>query len=223
MKTTLLNSVCVLLASSALLEAQTAQGPVTAPTTPQSSYVEKPLPNGRFEVAPFFGYRFGGGIEDVFTGKSYDFDDSEAYGLTIDLGPTASEMKVEFQWSRQDTSLNFHGAGGLGKIDLSVDEFQLGGVAEMGKNRFREFVSVSVGATYFATDYGDDTRFSFEIGGGVKYYLARHFVVRADLRGFCTVVDSESAFIFHNGVTVAHFSGSTLWQGQATVGVGVVF
>ena len=53
--------------------------------------------------------------------------------------------------------------------------------------------------------------------------MTKNIVLRADLRGFCTVVDSESAFIYYNGVTVVKYSGSTLWQGQATIGVGVAF
>jgi hypothetical protein len=47
--------------------------------------------------------------------------------------------------------------------------------------------------------------------------------LRADLRGFCTVVEAEGGFMYANGITVASFSGSTLWQGQATIGLGVTF
>ena len=233
MKTTLISTLCVLSVFAPLLQAQTpastapAPGatppPSSAPVVPQTPMYEGPKPSSRFEVDVFGGYRFGGGLENAITGKDIDFDDSEAYGLTFDLGPVNSEMKVEFQWSRQDTSLDFHGSGGVNNVDVSIDEFQLGGIAEMGKNRFREYVAASAGATHFSSDFGDDTRFSFGLGVGVKYYVASHFVVRGDLRGFCTIVDSDSAFIFHNGVTVAAFSGSTLWQGQATIGVGIVF
>jgi len=52
--------------------------------------------------------------------------------------------------------------------------------------------------------------------------VTKNFVLRAGLRGFCTVSNSDSAFIYLNGITVAHFSGSTLWQGQA-IGVGISF
>ena len=230
MKTTIISTLCVLSVSTPLLQAQTAPAgtpppavaPVAPPPSPALTY-EGPKPSARFEVDALGGYRFGGGLENAVTGQDIDFDDTSTYGLSFQIGPVNSEMKVEFMWTRQDTSMDLHGFTGLNSVDLSIDEFQLGGIAEMGKNRFREYVAASVGATHFATDFGDDTRFSFGLGVGVKYYLASHFVSRGDLRGFCTVVDSDSAFIFHNGVTVAHFSGSTLWQGQATIGAGIVF
>jgi len=200
MKTILLSSICLLFVSTGPLLAQTV------------------------EITPFGGYRFGGEVADATTGAKYGFEDSPAYGLFLDWGPAKSDAKVELLWSRQDSSLNFHGAYGLNKVGLTIDEIQLGGLAEMGHNRFREYVSAHVGATYFSTDnYGSDTRFSLGIGAGAKFFVTKNIVLRADLRGFCTVVDSESALIYYNGVTVARFSGSTLWQGQATIGVGVAF
>jgi hypothetical protein len=176
----------------------------------------------RLEITPFYGYRFGGEIEDAFTGENYSFEDAPAYGMFLRLGPTNSEMKVEFLWSRQDSSVDFKDS--IGHVDLTIDEFQIGGVAEIGNERFREYVSAHVGATYFSTDdYGSETKFSFGLGIGGKLILSKHFLLQADLRGFCTIVDAEGGFIYYNGVTVATYSGSTIWQGQATLGVGITF
>jgi hypothetical protein len=199
-KKILLYGAGLLLASASLLQAQ------------------------KVEIAPFYGYRFGGEIENATTGEKYGFQDAPAYGLVVGLGAAESATKLELLWSRQDSSLDLHGEGGLNNVNLTIDEFQIGGIAETGKNHLREYVSAHVGATYYSTDsYGSDTKFSLGVGVGVKYYITKNFLLRADLRGFCTVVDSEGGFIYYNGVTVARYTGSTIWQGQASIGASISF
>ena len=199
-KTILLGSFCLLLMSTSLLQAQ------------------------KVEISPFYGYRFGGDFQDAFTGAEYGIKDAPAYGLFVDLIPAGPDMKIELLWSRQDTSLDVDGGNGMNDLDLTIDEFQVGGIAEKGDKRLRGYVSAHVGATHFSTDgYGSDTRFSLGVGGGAKYFLTRNIVLRADLRGFCTVVEAESGFIYSNGATLVVFSGSALWQGQASIGVGIAF
>jgi hypothetical protein len=178
----------------------------------------------RFGISPFVGYRFGGEVEDVITGTEYSFEDSEAYGVFLDYAPINYFGRFELLWSHQDSSIDFQGNNGLGNVDLTIDVFQVGGVAEFGSESFRQYASMHVGATHYSSDgYGDDTRFSFGIGGGLKAYLTKNIYLRADVRGFCTVVDAEGGFIYFNGITIASFSGSTLWQGQVSVGFGITF
>lgn len=191
---------------------------------PESDF-DKPVTQPQwFGISPFYGYRFGGGVEDLNTGRDYHFDDAPAYGLTLDFAPPNSEVRLELLWSRQESGIDFRGDYGLGKVDLTIDVFQLGGIAEFGTARFRQYISLHVGATHFSSDrFDDDTRFSLGAGVGVKAFLTKNFYLRADLRGFCTVVEAEGSFIFYNGVTVASFSGSTLWQGQVSAGLGITF
>jgi hypothetical protein len=178
----------------------------------------------KFGISPFYGYRFGGEIEDATTGQSYDFEDSPAYGLILDFAPIDYPGRIELLWTRQDSSVDFQGNYGLGKLDLTIDTLQLGGIAEFGSAGFREYVSAHVGATRADAEGSDDeVKFSFSIGAGVKAYLSKNFYLRADLRGFCNVVNSEGGFIYVNGVAIAVFSGDTIWQGQVSAGVGLTF
>jgi opacity protein-like surface antigen len=185
----------------------------------------KPLTQTQqFGISPFYGYRFGGEVKDKNTGSKYSFEDGRAYGLFLDYAPMNYYGRYELLWSHQDSSLDFHGDNGLGKVDVTIDVIQLGGVLEFGTKRFREYVSAHAGATHFSSDgYGDDTKFSLGIGGGLKAFLTKNIYLRADLRGFCTVTEAEGSFMYANGVTVASFSGSTFWQGQATAGIGITF
>jgi hypothetical protein len=185
----------------------------------------KPLTQTQpFGISPFYGYRFGGEVEDKDTGATYSFEDAPAYGLFLDYAPMDYHGRYELLWSHQDSSVNFHGDNGLGKVELTIDVIQVGGVLEFGTERLRTYVSAHVGATHYSSDgYGDDTKFSLGIGVGGKAFLTRNIYLRADLRGFCTVVEAQGSFIYYNGTAVAYFSGSTLWQGQASAGIGITF
>ena len=178
----------------------------------------------QFEVSPFYGYRWGGAIETV-NGQQLHFEDGRAYGLTLNYMPKKdSDLKFELLWSRQDSGINFQSLGGMNHLGMTVDNFQIGGVLETTYGRLHPYITGLVGATLFGPENTDsEVRFSISIGGGVKYYLFRNLALRADLRGYCTVVESDSAFISSGGVTVAHFSGTTLWQGEVSGGITLSF
>jgi hypothetical protein len=178
----------------------------------------------RFGISPFYGYRWGGEIQDASTDSKYSFKDAPAYGLFLDYAPKGYFGRFELLWSRQDSSVDFNGNNGLGNVDITIDVIQVGGLAEYGSESLRGYVSAHVGATHFSSDgFGDDTKFSFDIGAGVKAFLTKNIYLRADLRGIWTVTEGEGGFIFANGVTVAYFSGSTFWQGQVSAGIGITF
>src|SRR6185369_14787494 len=59
-----------------------------------------------FGISPFYGYRFGGEVEDFFTGTKYSFEDAPAYGLFLDYAPEGIG-RLEVLWSHQDSSINF--------------------------------------------------------------------------------------------------------------------
>jgi hypothetical protein len=211
----------------ALLVAMTSGLTLTARTQDFDSdwpFYKPLVQTQRFGISPFYGYRFGGEVEDMNTGKQYGFKDGPAYGLLLDYAPVNFYGRYELLWSHQDSSLNFRGDGGLGDVDLAIDVIQIGGELEFGMQRLRGYFSAHIGATHFSTDgYGDDTKFSMGIGMGAKAFLTKNIYLRADIRGFCNVVDAEGGFIYANGVTVASFSGSTLWQGQVSAGIGITF
>ena len=178
----------------------------------------------RFEVSPFIGYRFGGGIENA-AGQDVDFKDGRAYGLALNYSPSQdSDLKFELLWSRQDSGIDLHQLGGVGHVDMTIDEFMVGGVLETSWGRFRPYVTGLVGATLFGPDgYDSDARFVLSLGGGVKFFIFKNLALRADVRGYCNIVDGEGVIISSGGATVAHFSGDTLWQGEVSGGITLAF
>ncbi len=179
-----------------------------------------------FEISPFYGYRFGGEVENPVTGEDYGFEDAPAYGLILNIGPEDSDKKFEMIWSRQDSSVDMQGLFGVGKVDVTIDQIQIGSSVEMEleNKRLRPYVTGLVGATYFdAEGHGSNTKFSLGVGGGAKYFIFPKVALRADLRCFLTVLDSSSGFIFSNGQTVVAFSGTGMWQGQVALGLYISF
>jgi hypothetical protein len=176
-----------------------------------------------FELAPFYGYRFGGSV-DSSAGGTLDLKAGQAYGLALDFGPRDSGVKFEVLWSRQESGIDLEGLGGLGNVDVTVNEFMLGGVYEMRQGHFRERIAGIIGATVFNAD-GNDAQAHFCLGldVGVKYFLLKNLALCADLRGYFTLFREEASFISSGGNMVAYFGGSALWQGEVTAGFTLTF
>jgi hypothetical protein len=176
------------------------------------------------EISPFYGYRWGGAIE-TSDGQSLSLQGGRAYGLALDYSPSAdSDLKFELLWSRQDSRVDLSSVGGSSQAGVTVDEFQVGGVLETSQGRLHEYITGLLGASVFSPEgSSSDVRFSMSIGGGVKFFLLRNLALRADVRGYGTVVESDSAFISSGGVTVVRFSGSSFWQGEVSGGITLAF
>ena len=180
---------------------------------------------GVFEISPFYGYRWGGEVETSSEHK-LGLEGGKAYGLSFDYAPReAPDIKLELLWSRQESGVDFHDEfGRSGHLRVTVDEFQIGGVLETEYGRLHPYITGLLGASLFDPEGSDlEARFSLSIGGGVKFFLFRNLALRADVRGYCTVVNSESAFISTGGVTIVRFTGSTMWQGEVSGGVTLAF
>jgi len=183
-----------------------------------------PTGNHRIEVSPFFGYRFGGDFEDAETGDTYSIQDGSTFGLMIDFPLMKTGVRTELLWCRQDSSLDLRGAELAERVSLTIDSFELGAIAEDPRDRFVEYISAHVGLTHFSADgYGSDTRVNLSAGVGAKFFFSPRVALKAEVRAFCTFVDGDATFIFADNILHITYAGSTMWQGQATVGLSVMF
>jgi hypothetical protein len=183
-----------------------------------------PLQAGEIEVSPFYGYRFGGELEDAATGEAYTIQNSPTYGIMVDLPFGGPAVRTELLWCRQDTEIQFPGTDGPGWIDMTIDSWEIGAIGEEKKDGFVEYISAHVGLTHMsAGGYGSDTRVNLSAAVGAKFFIRPNMALKAEVRGICTFVDAEATFISIDGGTLIQFTGSTLWQGQATLGLSVIF
>jgi opacity protein-like surface antigen len=180
-----------------------------------------------FEITPFLGYRLGGSLTDYYSGSSYSLDDSESYGVfvNIDLDPFG-EYQLELAWSRQDTTLDISGFPG-NRSDVTVDYFQVGGLRFFSDDdTIRPYLVGSLGATHLSPDdsaIGSTTRFSLGLGGGIKIMPSEHIGLRLEARGLATFVSSYAAVgCGYPGCGVS-WGGSVFWQGDFTAGLVVRF
>jgi opacity protein-like surface antigen len=131
---------------------------------------------------------------------------------------------VEVFYSRQSTEI----ADVSPALDLDVEYFQIGGVAEYSMDGYTPYAVGTLGATRFSPEgnLDSETRFSFTFGGGVKWFLNERWAVKAEGRAYLTIFDSDAeVFCVSSGGAACLFraSGSLVWQLEANVGVAFRF
>ena len=187
--------------------------------------IAAPAAAQRIELTPFVGYRVGGEIGKSGEQAALEVKESGAWGVSLGV-KVSEEGELEALFARQDTRLASAGFfTSQPRFDLAVEIYQFAGNYLFGddKARFRPYVSAGFGATRLVPEppqLESETRFSASFGAGVKAYLGAHFGVRAEVRGFFTVLDSDSAALCDSfGGCVVRTSGSEMTQVEARVGV----
>ena len=190
----------------------------------QQQLEPKPL---RFDFSPFIGYRTSMSfpVEPHVTGMNprVVLDASPSYGASFGVRLKDEADLVEVRWARQDSYVHteditpqtprqrmildqFHG-------DFS-HEFPIEDWAAWA----RPFVLASVGATHVSSDTNlNFTRFSFGIGGGVRFYPSRHVGFKVQAQWLPLLIEPHGAFICGAGCIV-HVGGTLSSQGEVFVG-----
>lgn len=151
----------------------------------------------QYEVTPFFGTRFGGNIDLTEQGNpNVDFlkiKSSEDYGVMAGVS-FWTDFQGEFMWNRQPTSLAAHNPvdGTYSFLsDMNLDMYQFDVLYQIPHSfrKFRPFVVAGLGFSHFGVQpvngqdvLGFSNRFSYNLGGGVKYFFNRHWGIRAEAR-----------------------------------------
>ena len=189
----------------------------------------KPL---HFDFTPFLGYRTSMSfpVEPHVTGTNprVVLDASPSYGASFGVRLRAEEDLVEIRWARQDSFIHaeditpqpsrqrvildqFHG-------DFSHEPF-----IEDWPSWAKPFVVASVGGTHISSSTNISfTRFSFGIGGGIRFYASRHFGFKIQAEWLPILADPRVAFICGAGCIV-HVGGTASSQGEVLAGPIVRF
>jgi len=197
----------------------------------QNSSETKPL---RFDFSPFAGYRtsmtFPVDPHVTGTNPRVVLDASPSYGFSFGLRllPNREEDLIEVRWARQDSYLHteeitpapprqrvvlqqFHG-------DFSHEPY----IQDWPKWA-KPYVIGSVGATYLSTGSSISfTRFSFGLGGGVRFYPTRHLGFKLQAEWVPVLTDPSVAFVCGAGCLV-HVGGNAVSQGEAFAGTFMRF
>jgi hypothetical protein len=182
-------------------------------------------------VTVYGGYRGGGGFTDVSTGQSLNLEDSGAIAASLDFAMDASRQ-YQFFVSYQDTKIQnvpttTGGAAASGNsLPTSVTYFHVGGTnffaGQIGKGGY---VVGGIGATLFQpsqSGYSSEWRPSMNIGLGYQWPLGEQVALRAEVRGYVTLVNSDGQF-FCSGGCVVSIKGDAFTQGEALIGLSARF
>ncbi|MEO6323272.1 MAG: outer membrane beta-barrel protein [Thermoanaerobaculia bacterium] len=159
---------------------------------------------GTVEITPFGGGYFGGrlyeGSNEIFT-RDVDVRTAGTYGLRvgvnvnrwleIETGFSTARANIE---ARGSSSGLFGGGRKLGELD--VKHYDLNGVFNFGRRRVIPYFTIGGGATTFrarvpGVDVSDDTRFTANMGLGVKVFFNPHVGLRFEGRGRSALVDDS--------------------------------
>lgn len=209
---------CVLLA-----------GLVASAAAPADAQDEKRVAP-RVDVTPFVGYRTGDDfdLEDADgTKSSADVDDGASYG--IDLGLYRDRHSFyELLYSRKQGDLDFE-LETAPDAELTTEYYHFGGTLLFADEGYLvPWLSLTIGATRLSASgpYDSETRFSTSLGGGVRLPFNDQVSANLGLRGYLTLLDSESdIFCVGSGDLncLVRSTGSTYLEFEASLGISVAF
>ena len=187
-------------------------------------------PGHDVELTPFTGYVFGGTFDVSDGSQSVDIDDAGGFGLLLDIRKD-DNTQWEILYGRHSTDAKSVAVSTSNPIfDLAFDTLQIGGTYQWEGETLRPYLAATIGATRIdVTDagYGADTFWSFSMGLGVQYQPRARLGLRAELRAFGTLTDSNTdLFCSTGGATnscLIRLTGDVLWQTEAFAGLVLRF
>lgn len=177
-----------------------------------------------FQVTPFAGGRFFGGLSD-YTGASIDVNDSWSYGGFLTFMQTPA-MGFELGYSRQDSdALLSRPFQGRERYDIKVDQWTFGVQRHFPRPRqaLTPFGGGLLGLTHMYSSDGDESETKFMLGasGGAKFLPPESLLgLRLEARGYFTFAGGGGAGIGcgFGGCSVG-FSSDAFFQLDLVAGV----
>jgi hypothetical protein len=183
----------------------------------------KPL---RFDFTPFAGYRTGMTfpIDPHVTGLNprIVLEASPSYGVSFGVRLREEDL-IEMRWARQDSYVHAEEIAPLPPRQHVVlnqfhGDFSHEYVVDEWVSWARPFAMLSVGGTHISGGTSINfTRFSFGIGGGIRFYASRHLGFKIQAEWVPLFVDPQVAFVCGGGC-ILHLGGTLSSQGEVLVG-----
>jgi len=148
-----------------------------------------------FEITPFIGYQFGGDVSTYYQNQYQDVsvDSSENFGVVLSLG--LSEMtQLELLYNTQDTTADANRFDD--SLGLNIDYWQLSLLWGFNPDaQINPYVVFGIGGTWLRPDgFSSTSKFSGNIGGGVKIFFSDNIGVRLEGRFYGTYINSTTSY-----------------------------
>ena len=156
----------------------------------------------KFEITPFVAYRFGGDFDVEGSTASYRIDDSEAFGLLLNLrhsGNTQWELLYSVQ---QTTAMLRDSVATTPTVDTDIHVLQIGGTYQGSGETVRPYLALTLGGTHIKTTASgaqSDSFFSASIGAGVSLIPNSRLGIRLEARAYGTLMDANTDLFCQTG------------------------
>jgi opacity protein-like surface antigen len=156
---------------------------------------------GKWEISGSAGYKFGGGFDTQYNNENIrvNLKSGVEYGFGIGYNFNRQFM-FEAAWNQQSSAANVRPRSGgpeVNAFDMKINQFH-GNFIWHAYNRnpkVRPYFLLGLGATTFRPDAEPEltstTRFSFALGGGVKYWASDSFGLKLQGRWTPTYINSS--------------------------------
>ena len=181
------SAALVLLALSTPASAQSASS--VAPAAPSLAPA--------WEMSGMIGHTQSAGLDKKATELSdLDVEGGFMFGIQFARFFTP-KFGIEALWTEQSSALQLEtGDGGANLFSMAIRQLHGNAVYQLGAAdaRLRPFVFAGLGATFLTGDeLQSETKMSFGIGGGVKYFPWQTIGIRGHVRYKPTLLNDEEA------------------------------
>jgi opacity protein-like surface antigen len=170
-------------------------------------------------VTLFAGYAGTNGIDNVTTGTSADVKDAATFGLVLGM-PYDASRELQLQYMQQSTTLA--PGGGAAPFDLTIRYLHVGGTVFVDGGTTRGFYATGgIGVTQFSpstSGFGSEVKPSGNLGFGYALPLGDRFALRAEVRGYLSLVNSSGGFLCSGGCVVV-LKGDAVTQYEGRIGL----
>lgn len=176
----------------------------------------------RFEVTPFYGYQDGGQFKNGSTEEKIKLDGSGAAAFAFNWRAGEPGTQYELFYSRQATD-----SDEALPTKLKVEYLHIGGTTIIGEpeSRVIPYAVGGIGATRLSPgidSMSKETRWSLNLGGGVRVPITQHVRLRFEARGYLTWLGRDADLFCDAGCTLVA-RRTTFFQYAALGGVSVSF
>lgn len=168
-----------------------------------------------------------------------DFTDQNASDASIQLKSGAAAA-LSYDWvlddgrqaqvfySFQRSALPGSVAGRPGDIAVNIGYLHIGGRVFFDGTPMASgsYLVGGLGVTHFAPSLdglSSEVRPSLNVGLGHQWLLARQLALRAEVRGYLTLVNSNGGFFCSGGACIVKIRGDTLLQVEGLLGLSYAF
>lgn len=181
------------------------------------------------DITLYGGWRDGGTFVDAVSNRTLRLQGSGAWSASYDM-PLDANRQLQFFASYQRTRLGLDASaaanGTPASLPMRVVYLQVGGTNFLdGPIGRGPYLVGGLGATWFqpaSSGYGAELRPSLNLGIGYEAALADRLALRAEARGYATIVDSSGG-LFCSGGCVFKIKGDVVLQGEALLGLSYRF